>query len=82
MIFGNAKELDGFSELRLWFAPFYELGISIHQLMSSKRTWMGSLLTKIDPFEVEDLVRRAAATNKRLQRELADFPPALKVLET
>ena len=43
---------------------------------------MGSLLTKIDPFEVEDLVRRAAATNKRLQRELADFPPALKVLET
>ena len=43
---------------------------------------MGSLLTKIDPFEVEDLVRRASATNKRLQRELADFPPALKVLET
>jgi hypothetical protein len=32
MIFGTASGLDGFSELRSWFAPFFELGTSIYTL--------------------------------------------------
>ena len=81
-IFGSAGELEGFRELRAWFAPYYRLGTGVHRLASKRRHWRGCLLPQIDPTQVDELVRNTNEGIAALQRELGGNSAARGVLET
>ena len=53
MIYGSAQELEGFTELARWFAPFYELGTGVHEIGTKRRQWLACPLSEIDPDEVD-----------------------------
>ena len=80
MVLGVAGRLVGFSELRLWFAPYHGLWTAVHEVMTKKRSWAGCPLTEIDPGEVGELLRGWGGATKQLQRELTDSGPAARVL--
>lgn len=82
MIFGSAGELEGFRELRAWFAPYYKLGTGVHRLTQKKRFWRGCPLPEIDPVEVDELLRNTTEGIKSLQRELAGNSLAQGILDT
>ena len=80
-IFGSAGELEGFRELRAWFAPYYRLGTGVHRLATKRRHWQGSRLPQVDPSQVDELVRSTTEGIKALQRELGASSAASGVLE-
>ena len=81
MVLGAAGRLVGFSELRSWFAPYHGLWTAVHEVMTKERAWIDCPLSSIDAGEVAELLRGWSGTTKRLQRELADSGPAMKVLD-
>jgi dynein heavy chain len=66
MIYGSCTDLDDFTELRLWFAPYHELATRVQQIYRQKRKWLDCPLSEIVADDVEALVAESTKTIKRL----------------
>jgi hypothetical protein len=66
MIYGCSTEMDGFTDLCLWFAPFHELATRVQEIYTKKRKWLDCPLSEIVADDVAALVAESTKTIKRL----------------
>jgi hypothetical protein len=80
MLFGYKSPYENFNKIKKFFAPYNELWTNIHEIIEKKRFWNQSVLHKIDPEEVDTMIKTSIKTLIRLKKHLNDNQMAQKMI--
>jgi hypothetical protein len=66
MLFGYKSGFESFHKIKKFFVPFYELWTNVNEVMVKKIEWMECPLNRIDPDDVDAMIKSSLKTISKL----------------